>query len=121
MMHLWRCYDAPMRTTITLDPDVEELVRREMHERRVSFKQAVNDGLRSGLRDTGSGEAFPTPSAGCRSGDGLRAGLRELRPDEAFETPTFDLGTPRANLDRALALAGALEDEERLQRLAAGR
>jgi hypothetical protein len=84
-----------MRTTITLDPDVEELVRREMHERRVSFKQAVNDGLRSGLRDTGSGEAF--------------------------ETPTFDLGTPRANLDRALALAGALEDEERLQRLAAGR
>jgi hypothetical protein len=84
-----------MRTTITLDPDVEELVRREMHERRVSFKQAVNDGLRAGLRDA--------------------------RPTEDFETPTFDLGTPRANLDRALALAGALEDEERLQRLTAGR
>jgi hypothetical protein len=84
-----------MRTTITLDPDVEELVQREMHERRISFKQAVNDGLRSGLRTT--------------------------MPGEPFETPTFDLGTPRANLDRALALAGALEDEERLQRLAAGR
>ena len=84
-----------MRTTITLDPDVEELVRREMHERRISFKQAVNDGLRAGLRNTASGETF--------------------------ETPTFDLGTPRANLDRALALAGALEDEERLQRLTTGR
>jgi hypothetical protein len=77
-----------MRTTITLDTDVEELVRRETQERRVSFEQAVNDGLRSGLHD--------------------------LRPREAFETPTFDLGTPRANLDRALALAGSLEDEERL-------
>jgi len=27
-----------MRTTVTLDPDVEELIRREMHRRRASFK-----------------------------------------------------------------------------------
>jgi hypothetical protein len=84
-----------MRTTVTLDPDVEELIRREMHQRRVSFKQAVNDGLRLALRDPG--------------------------PPRRVETPSFDLGPPRVNLDRALALAGALEDEERLQRLASGR
>jgi hypothetical protein len=84
-----------MRTTMTLDPDVEELIRREMHQRRTSFKQVVNDGLRRALRDPG------TP--------------------RRVETPTFDLGLPRTDLDRALALAGALEDEERLQRLAAGR
>jgi len=84
-----------MRTTITLDPDVEELIRREMHERRASFKQVVNEGLRVALRDT--------------------------VPTDAFETPVFDLGVPRADLDRALALAGALEDEERLRRLVAGR
>ena len=84
-----------MRTTITLDPDVEDLIRRRMHERRATFKQVVNESLRVALRDTG--------------------------PGQAFETPTFDLGAPHADLDRALALAGALEDEERLQRLAAGR
>ena len=32
-----------MRTTITLDPDVEALVSRAMRERKVSFKTAVND------------------------------------------------------------------------------
>lgn len=84
-----------MRTTITLHPDVEDLIRREMHERRISFEQVVNEGLRHALRGTG--------------------------PTEPFETPTFDLGTPRVDLDRALALAGALEDEERLRRMTLGR
>lgn len=84
-----------MRTTVTLDRDVEELIRREMHRRRVSFKKVVNDGLRLALRDPG--------------------------PPHRVETPSFDLGAPRANLDRALALAGALEDEERLRRLEGGR
>ena len=84
-----------MRTTVTLDPDVEEMIRREMHRRRASFKEVVNDALRLALREPG----------------------RRRR----VETPTFDLGAPRVNLDRALALAGALEDEERQQRLAVGR
>lgn len=84
-----------MRTTVTLDPDVEEMIRRAMHERRTTFKQVVNDGLRLALREPG--------------------------PPRRFETPTFELGEPRANLDRALALAGALEDEERQQRLTVGR
>lgn len=84
-----------MRTTVTLDPDVAELIRREMHRRRASFRQVVNDGLRLALREPG-------------------------RP-RRIETPSFDLGAPRANLDRALTLAGALEDEERQQRLAVGR
>ena len=84
-----------MRTTVTLDPDVEDLIRREMHERRSSFKDVVNDALRRGLRTS-------TPAA-------------------PFETPTFDLGVPRVDLDRALALAGALDDEERQRRLTLGR
>lgn len=84
-----------MRTTVTLDADVEDMIRRAMHERRATFKQVVNDGLRLALREPG--------------------------PPRRVETPTFDLGEPRANLDRALALAGALEDEERQQRLAVGR
>jgi len=84
-----------MRTTITLEPDVEDLIRRAMHERRVTFKQVVNESLRHALRGRG--------------------------PTETFETPTFDLGAPRVDLSRALTLAGALEDEERLRRMTLGR
>lgn len=84
-----------MRTTITLDPDVEHLVRARMRECRISFKQAVNEALREGM---------------VSSGD---------RPP--FETPTFDLGGARVPVDRALALAGSLEDEELLRERALGK
>lgn len=42
-------YDAGVRTTLTLDPDVERLVRDAMHRQRRSMKEIVNDGLRQGL------------------------------------------------------------------------
>lgn len=38
-----------MRTTLTLDPDVLSLVTDEMHRRRCSMKQVVNDAIRRGL------------------------------------------------------------------------
>lgn len=38
-----------MRTTVTLDPDVEQLLRDAMHKRRQSFKDALNDAVRNGL------------------------------------------------------------------------
>ncbi len=38
-----------MRTTVTLDPDVERELREEMHRRRESFKQSLNRLLRAGL------------------------------------------------------------------------
>jgi hypothetical protein len=82
-----------VRTTVTLDPDVEQLLRRRMRERGVSFKSALNDAVREAL-----GAA----------------------PARAFRTPTADLGLPTVNLDRALSLAGDLEDEERLRRMRAG-
>lgn len=82
-----------MRTTVTLDPDAEQLLRRRMRERGVSFKVALNDAIREAL---GGG------------------------PSGSFRTPTRDLGIPTVNLDRALALAGDLEDEERLRKMRAG-
>ena len=36
-----------MRTTITLDPDVEALVKRLMRDRGLSFKEAVNAANRA--------------------------------------------------------------------------
>src|SRR5437016_3001423 len=42
-------HDASMRTTVTLDKDVERLLRDAMHRSRKSFKAALNEGLRAGL------------------------------------------------------------------------
>ena len=86
-----------MRTTVTLDPDTEALVRKRMTERRVSFKQALNDAIREGLASQAGG------------------------PTTRFQTETADLGLPEVNLDRALALVGELEDEELVRRARAGK
>lgn len=84
-----------MRTTVTLDADTRALIEKDMRERGVSFKQALNDAV--------------------------RAGLAERRPAEPFRTETARLGTPSVNLDRALQLAGELEDEELLRKMRSGK
>ena len=38
-----------MRTTVTLDPDVERLIRGAMQERGASFKETLNQAVRDGL------------------------------------------------------------------------
>jgi hypothetical protein len=81
-----------MRTTITLEPDVEALVRRAMTRRRLSFKAAVNEAIRLGL-----------------------AGTPARRPER---TRTFRMGfEPAIPWDKALRLAADLEDEELIRRL----
>lgn len=83
-----------MRTTVTLDPDVEQLVRRRMREREQSFKQALNDLIRSGAIE----QAVAAP----------------------FRTATASMGTSRVNLDRALQVVGDLEDDELVRKMRAG-
>jgi hypothetical protein len=83
-----------MRTTITLEPDVEALLRRLMRQRGMSFKDAVNYAIRAGLAD---------PAAAA-----------------PFETPTFRMGfEPVVPWHKALQVAADLEDEELARRLAA--
>ncbi len=83
-----------MRTTVTLEPDVASLVDHLMRERGISFKEAVNQAIRTGL-------------AGAPRG-------------RKFRTPTFRMGhDPAVPLDKALDLAAGLEDEELVRRLAA--
>ena len=38
-----------MRTTVTLGPDVEQLIRDKMHRSRQSFKMTLNDAIRKAL------------------------------------------------------------------------
>jgi len=42
-----------MRTTLTLEPDVERYIREECHRRKVSFKRVVNEALREALKPAG--------------------------------------------------------------------
>jgi hypothetical protein len=86
-----------MRTTVTLDPDVEAKLRAAMRERGVSFKVAINDAVRSGF-------GGPGPAA------------------RRYRMPTASLGVrPGVNLDKALTLAGEMEDAEILRKLELGK
>lgn len=62
-----------MRTTVTLDPDVVHLVRQAMHRSRHSFKQTLNDAIRSGLskRPPAKAKRFVVRARAM----GLRAGI----------------------------------------------
>lgn len=85
---------AGMRTTVTLDPDVERMLRTAMRERGVSFKEALNLAVRAGLS------------------------RREARRRRKFVQKTFALGTEQHfRWEKALAAAEAMEDEELVRRL----
>ncbi|MFO7279572.1 MAG: hypothetical protein C0P77_004105 [Thermoanaerobacterales bacterium] len=84
-----------MRTTVTLDPDTAALVRRRMKEEGVSFKQALNDAIRAGFEDA--------------------------RRREPFRTATAAMGVPTVDLDRALQLAGEIEDVELVRKMRLGK
>lgn len=81
-----------MRTTVTLDPDTEQIVRRRMRERGMTFKEALNDAIRSGTRDSG----------------------------QQFRTQTASLGRSAVGLDRALQVAGDLEDDDLVRKMRTG-
>ena len=43
---------SSMRTTVTLDPDVEAKLSTLMRERGISFKETLNSAIRAGLANT---------------------------------------------------------------------
>lgn len=85
-----------MRTTVTLDPDTEQVIRRAMRERGLTFKKALNDAVRAG--------------AGPATSD-----------DDEAELPTFDMGEPLVDVTKALRIASELEDQDLARELAQGR
>lgn len=83
-----------MRTTVTLDDDVAAQVREVARERGLSFKEALNSALRAGLSSARSSRT------------------------SRYRVPVRDLGLrPGVNLDKALQLAGQLEDDEVVRKL----
>jgi Ribbon-helix-helix protein, copG family len=83
-----------MRTTVTLDDDVAAKLKEEARRQKTSFKEVLNSSVRQGLRAS-------TPQAT----EPYRLHPRALR------------ARPGVDLDRALALAGELEDAEILRKL----
>ena len=84
-----------MRTTIDLAPDVDARLRATARERGLPLRAVIDEALRRGLDPA-----------------------REAA-DEPYRLPTKRLGArPELNLDKALALAGELEDEEIARKLA---
>jgi hypothetical protein len=52
-----------MRTTLTLDPDVAQLVDEAVHRTRTSMKQVINDALRQALsRPPSRRESYRLPA-----------------------------------------------------------
>jgi hypothetical protein len=84
-----------VRTTVTLDPDVAAKLKEETRKRGISFKEALNSSVRRGLETDKRASAKP------------------------YKVRTAKLGArPGVNLDKALQLAGELEDEEILRKMA---
>ena len=76
-----------MRTTVTLDDDVQRLLKEAAHHSGRPFKQVLNDAVRAGLR---------APARGA---------------PPRFRQPAFALGRAKADLTKATALAADLEDQ----------
>lgn len=88
-----------MRTTLTIDDDVMDRLKREARRAKLSFKATLNHALRLGI-------------------DRLQPPARR----RAFRQRTFRMGyPPGSRMDKALQLAALLEDEEVARKLAFGK
>lgn len=83
----------PIRTTVTLDPDVAQQLKSLARRRNLSFKAALNSTVRAGLAaERGGGRPYRAPVRPM----GLRPGV---------------------DLTHALQMAESLEDEEITRKL----
>ena len=95
-------HDVTMRTTITLEKDVERMLRDAMHRSRKSFKETLNAAVRAGLgaKPVRSGApkfAIKARPLGLRSGIDP-AGFNKLADDlevDAFLDKNVRVGKKR--------------------------
>ena len=79
-----------MRSTVRIDDDLMIELRARSHAESVSLTRMLNRALRAGLSRPLPGDVPPKP----------------------FKQRAVAMGRPRVDLDKALALAAGLEDEE---------
>ncbi|HEX7028710.1 MAG TPA: DUF2191 domain-containing protein [Gammaproteobacteria bacterium] len=85
-----------MRTTLTLDDKLAAALKKRAFETGKSFKEVVNETLQAGLT---ANQALPKP--------------------KPYKVKPVSMGGPQPgiNLDKALQLAGELEDEELIRKM----
>ena len=84
-----------MRTTVRLDDELLEQLKARARRENVSLTRLLDRALR----------------------DGLRAPRAAKPGRQRFRQKTHAMGAPKLDLNKALALAAALEDEEILREL----
>lgn len=85
-----------MRTTLRVDDELMRQLKSLARRENISLSQLLNRVIRAGLRPGGA----------------------RPRRRTRYRERVHSLGTPRIGLDKALALAAALEDEEIARELA---
>jgi len=85
-----------MRTTIRVDDELLQRLKAQARRENVSLTRLLNRTLRAGLQ-----------SGGARA-----------RKRAVYRERAHSLGTPHLGLDKALALAASLDDEEIVRELA---
>ena len=85
-----------MRTTVQLDDDLMQDLKEQAPREGTSLARLVNRVLRHGMN----------------------ALKQDSKPARPYRQKTFSMGQPKVNLDKALALAASLEDEEVCEELA---
>lgn len=84
-----------MRSTVRIDDDLMIELKARSHAESVSLTRMLNRTLRAGLSRSQPDDGRPQP----------------------FRQRAFAMGPPRVDLDKALALAAGLEDEEVARKL----
>ena len=86
-----------MRTTVTLDPDVEQMVRETMHRNRKGFKDTINQAIRQALGKpmTTDAEPFRVSARALNLKPGIDSGRLNQLSDE-LEIDAFLETTRRA-------------------------
>jgi len=84
-----------MRSTVRIDDDLMTTVKTRARGEGVSMTRMLNRVVRLGLESLSLDAGKPVP----------------------YREATFRMGQPRVNLDKALALAATLEDDEALRKV----
>lgn len=82
-----------MRTTLTLDPDVAAMLKKEMRQQKATLKETINKALRAGLQAPPNGGAPPQP----------------------YRMGTLNTGKPLMNLDRTSEVLAMLDEIDFLE------
>ena len=84
-----------MRITLEIENYVMDELKKEAHRTGKPVKTVINDLLREGLKRK-----------------------KDPEPPKPYKCKSFSLGTPsRINLDKAIEIAGSLEDKETARKL----